>query len=78
MLKNFSEMTLFSDIAQHIWLCFDNSEALSGLTYQIMIFSGHFDIEQPKLVKEFEIQPNLSKRGGGSFFYICQVSGFWQ
>ena len=71
-------MVIFSAIAQDIWLYIDNSEAFSGIAYQIMIFSGHFDIAQPKSVKKFEIQHNLSQRGGGSLFDIGQISGFWQ
>ena len=71
-------MVIFSAIAQDMWLCFDKTEALSDLTYEIMIFSGHFDIAQPKSVKIFEIQHNLSQRGGGSLFDIDQISGFWQ
>ena len=71
-------MVIFFAIAQDMWLCFDKSEALSGLAYQIMNFYGHFDITQPKSVKKFEIQHNLSQQGGGSLFDIGQISGFWQ
>ena len=71
-------MVIFSAIAQDIWLYIDNSEAFSGIAYQIMIFSGHFDIVQPNLVKKFEIWQNLSQHEGGSLFDLGQISGFWQ
>ena len=67
-------MVIFSAIAQDIWLCIDNSEALSGIAYQIMIFSGHFDIVQPDSVKKFEIWHNLSHGCGGSLFELGQLS----
>ena len=35
-------MVIFSAIAQDIWLCFDNSEALSGLVYQNYDLSWSF------------------------------------
>ena len=72
--KPFSYMAFFSDNPQHIWLGFDNSEALQKLENKTLIFSGHLDIGQAKSVKKFIIQHNLSQGGTGLLFEIGQLS----
>ena len=66
-------MAFISDSPQHIWLGFDNSEALQKLENETLIFSGHLDIGQAKSVKKFIIQHKLSQWGWDSLLEIGQL-----